>query len=172
MASLRDHSSSYFSYSCSSSSSSSSSASFSSFFTSSSFSYHLVAYLSTYGKWLLFPTNCRFCDKNNHDIWKYSHFQCTKSFIHLFCRPFLYSAPSSLIRGAPDYSTDILYPSFTPKRTGNCIVKDLPKIPIIIYVAAREGVEPTTLRLKVIVSTKASPRPTQVKTSVHKNNII
>ena len=28
------------------------------------------------------------------------------------------------------------------------------------YVAARAGVEPTTLRLKVIVSTKAPPRPT------------
>jgi len=29
------------------------------------------------------------------------------------------------------------------------------------YVAARAGVEPTTLGLKVIVSTKAPPRPTQ-----------
>src|SRR6218665_125813 len=28
------------------------------------------------------------------------------------------------------------------------------------YMAARAGVEPTTLRLKVIVSTKAPPRPT------------
>src|SRR6218665_235845 len=28
------------------------------------------------------------------------------------------------------------------------------------YVAARAGVEPTTLRLKVMVSTKARPRPT------------
>ena len=28
------------------------------------------------------------------------------------------------------------------------------------YLAARAGVEPTTLRLKVIVSTKAPPRPT------------
>src|SRR6218665_1118405 len=28
------------------------------------------------------------------------------------------------------------------------------------YVAAKAGVEPTTLRLKVIVSTKAPPRPT------------
>ena len=28
------------------------------------------------------------------------------------------------------------------------------------YVAARAGVEPTTVRLKVIVSTKAPPRPT------------
>ena len=32
------------------------------------------------------------------------------------------------------------------------------------YVAARAGVEPTTLRLKVIISTKAPPRPT---TSCH-----
>ena len=30
------------------------------------------------------------------------------------------------------------------------------------YVAARAGVEPTTLRLKVIVSTKAPPRPVNV----------
>ena len=43
----------------------------------------------------------------------------------------------------------ILYRSFTPRRTGN-----LPKV------AARAEVEPTTLRLKVIVSTKAPPRPT------------
>ena len=51
----------------------------------------------------------------------------------------------------------ILYRSFTPKRTGNCM-KRLAKGP---YVAARAGVEPTTLQLKVIVSTKAPPRPTR-----------
>src|SRR6218665_1896 len=33
------------------------------------------------------------------------------------------------------------------------------------YVAARAGVEPMTLRLKVIVSTKAPPRPTGATTS-------
>src|SRR6218665_32855 len=34
------------------------------------------------------------------------------------------------------------------------------------YVAARAGVEPTTLRLKVIVSTKAPPRPTHNRYSI------
>src|SRR6218665_667192 len=37
------------------------------------------------------------------------------------------------------------------------------------YVAARAGVEPTTLRLKVIVSTKAPPRPTKA-TLYHKSS--
>src|SRR6218665_792125 len=72
-----------------------------------------------------------------------------------------YSAPSSplLLRGAPDYSTDrLLYRSFTPKRTGNSTAgKGLAQCS---YAAARAGVEPTTLRLKVIVSTKEPPRPT------------
>ena len=48
----------------------------------------------------------------------------------------------------------ILYRSFTPKRTG-------PRS--LLYFAARAGVEPTTLRLKVIDSTNAPPRPTKVK---------
>ena len=47
----------------------------------------------------------------------------------------------------------ILYRSFTPKRTGQGLAQDP-------YAAARAGVEPTTLRLKVIVSTKAPTRPT------------
>src|SRR6218665_2930810 len=54
----------------------------------------------------------------------------------------------------------ILYRSFTPKRTGNCAGKGLAQGR---YVAARAGVEPTTLRLKVIASTKAPPRPTNIR---------
>ena len=48
----------------------------------------------------------------------------------------------------------ILYRSFTPKRT---VGKGLAQGP---YVAARAGVEHTTLRLKAIASTNAPPRPT------------
>src|SRR6218665_2780887 len=51
----------------------------------------------------------------------------------------------------------ILYRSFTPKRTGNCRYKELAPG---TYVTARAGVEPTTLRLKVIASTNAPSRPT------------
>src|SRR6218665_2220408 len=47
----------------------------------------------------------------------------------------------------------ILYRNFTPKRTGNCRYQGP-------YVAARAGVESTTLRLEVIASTDAPPRPT------------
>src|SRR6218665_97934 len=69
-----------------------------------------------------------------------------------------YNAPSSplLLRSAPDYTARILYRSFTPKRTGNCRYKGLAQGP---YVAARAGVKPTTLWLKVIDSTNATPRP-------------
>src|SRR6218665_3903806 len=83
------------------------------------------------------------------------------SFIHSF-RAF-YSAPSSplLLRGAPDYTARILFRSFTPKRTCRELqVKDLPKVPTCM--AARAGVEPTTLRLRVIVSTNAPPNASLV----------
>src|SRR6218665_3314776 len=67
------------------------------------------------------------------------------SFIHSFIQSInhsghFYSAPSSpqLLRGAPDYSIQHGY---------------------ILYRSFRAGVEPTTLWLKVIVSTKAPPRP-------------
>ena len=50
----------------------------------------------------------------------------------------------------------ILYRSIKPKRTAT-VGKELAQGP---YVAARAGVEPTTLRLKVIDSTKAPSRPT------------
>src|SRR6218665_1506183 len=81
-------------------------------------------------------------------------------FIHSFINSGnFYSASSSphLLRGAPDYITRILYRSFKPKRTGNCRLRTCP---MSVHVAARVGVEPTTLRLKVIASTNAPPRPT------------
>jgi len=49
-----------------------------------------------------------------------------------------------------------LYRSFTPKRPQTTAGKGLAQGP---YVMARAGVEPTTLRLKVIDSTKAPSRP-------------
>src|SRR6218665_2425397 len=68
-----------------------------------------------------------------------------------------YSAPSShlLLRDAPDYSMDTVseFHAEAPQATAG---KGLAQGP---YVAARAGVEPTTLRLKVIVSTKAPPHP-------------
>src|SRR6218665_794655 len=69
-----------------------------------------------------------------------------------------YSALSSplLLRGAPDYSTDTVS-EFTRRSAQATAGKGLAQGP---YVAARAGVEPTTLRLKVIVSTKAPLRPT------------
>jgi len=65
----------------------------------------------------------------------------------------LYSAPSSplLLRGDPDYSTNTVSESHAqaPQATAQGP-----------NVAARAGVESTTLRLKVIDSTNATPRPT------------
>src|SRR6218665_2657781 len=75
-------------------------------------------------------------------------------FIHSghFC-----SAPSSslLLRGAPDYSTDTVS-EFHAEAHRQLVGKGLAQGP---YVTARAGVEPTTLRLKVIDSTKAPSRP-------------
>ena len=67
-----------------------------------------------------------------------------------------YSASSSplLLRGAPDYSTDTVS-EFHAEAHRQLLVKAQGP-----YVASRAGVEPTTLRLKVIVSTKAPPHPT------------
>src|SRR6218665_2171096 len=83
------------------------------------------------------------------------------AFIHLFIHSgHFYSAPSSplLLRGAPDYSTDTVSEFHAEAhRQLQVTCKGLAQDP---YVAARAGVEPTTLRLKVIVSTKAPPRPT------------
>src|SRR6218665_165277 len=78
------------------------------------------------------------------------------SFIH---SGHFYSAHSSplLLRGAPDYSTDTVS-EFHAETHRQLQVKDLSKTPDVA--AIEQGVEPTTLRLKVIVSTKAPPRPT------------
>src|SRR6218665_545972 len=69
-----------------------------------------------------------------------------------------YSAPSSppLLRGAPDHSTDTVseFHAKAPQATAG---KGLSQGP---YVTTRAVVEPTTLRLKVIASTKAPPHPT------------
>src|SRR6218665_997748 len=80
------------------------------------------------------------------------------SFIH---SGHFYSAPSSplLLRGAPDYSTDTVSEFRSAQATVQNVSKGLAQGP---YVAARAGVEPTTLRLKVIVSTNAPPRLTIV----------
>src|SRR6218665_3992224 len=71
------------------------------------------------------------------------------SFIH---SGHFYSAPSNpqLLRGAPDYSTDTVS-EFHAEAHNQLKVKDLAKVPT--WRLARAGVEPTTLRLKVIVST-------------------
>jgi len=75
-------------------------------------------------------------------------------FVHSFIHSgHFYSAPSSplLLRGAPDYRVS--------RRSAQAAAgKGLAQGP---YVAARAGVETTTLRLKVIVSTKAPPHPTR-----------
>ena len=110
------------------------------------------------------------------------------SLIHSFIHSGqFYSAPSSplLLRGAPDYSTDTVS-KFHSEAHRQLQVQDLHKVPTIqyntnqiynarkvtpkcesearkTYVAARAGVEPTTHRLKVIVSTKAPPRPTNIR---------
>src|SRR6218665_48889 len=81
-------------------------------------------------------------------------------FIYIYIYSFIhsghfYSAPSNplLLRGAPDYSTDTVS-EFHDETHRQLQVKDLPNV------AAQAGVEPTTLRLKVIVSTKTPPHPT------------
>ena len=86
----------------------------------------------------------------------YQETQLTKarSFIHFV---HFYSSPSSplLLRDAPDYCTDAVS-EFHPEAHRQLLVKDLLKVPT--WRLERES-EPTTLRLKVIVSTKAPPRP-------------
>src|SRR6218665_3866062 len=78
------------------------------------------------------------------------------SFIHSFILA-ISIAPLQVIYHSEALPTTarILYRSFTPKRPGNC--KGLAQGP---YVTARAGVEPTTLRLRVIASTNAPSRPT------------
>ena len=78
-------------------------------------------------------------------------------FIHSFGH--FYSAPSSplLLRGAPDYSTDTVSEFHAEAHRQATVGKGLAQGP---YMAARAGVEPTTLRLKAIDSTKAPACPT------------
>src|SRR6218665_484878 len=83
----------------------------------------------------------------------------TSYIIHSFIHSgHFYSAPSSPIplRGAPDYTTDTVSElhAEAPQASAG---KGLAQGP---YVTARAGVEPTTLRLIVIDSTKAPSRPT------------
>src|SRR6218665_1348155 len=82
------------------------------------------------------------------------------SFIHSFI-PAISIAPLQVFyhSEALPATARILYRSFTPKaRSAQATAgKGLAQGP---YVTARAGVEPTTLRLKVIDSTKAPSRPT------------
>ena len=77
------------------------------------------------------------------------------TFIHSFILAISIAPPSSLLllRGAPDYSTNTVSEFHAEATVG----KGLAQGPCV---AARAGVEPTTLRLKVIASTNAPPRPT------------
>src|SRR6218665_125931 len=82
------------------------------------------------------------------------------SFIHSFIHSFIPAisiAPLQVLYHSEALPTTakILYRSFTPKRTG-IAGKGLAQGP---YVTARAGVESTTLRLKVIDSTKVPSRP-------------
>src|SRR6218665_1512323 len=83
---------------------------------------------------------------------------CIHSLIH---SDHFYSAPSSplLLRGAPDYSTDTVSEFHVEAHsgTGNCREMTCPRS---LRGGYRAGVEPSTFRLKVVVSTKAPPRPT------------
>src|SRR6218665_1731340 len=80
-----------------------------------------------------------------------------RQFIHSFI-PAISIAPLQVLYYSEALPTTarILYRSFTPKRTATA-GKGLAQGP---YMAARAGVEPTTLRLRVIASTNAPPCPT------------
>src|SRR6218665_3916362 len=95
---------------------------------------------------------------------------CIHSFIHSFIRA-ISIAPLQVLYYSEALPTTarILYRSFTPMRKGNCISKGLAHGS---YVRARAGVEPTTPRLKVIVSTKALPRSTIPTTNSNNDNTI
>src|SRR6218665_811697 len=79
-------------------------------------------------------------------------------FIHLFILA-ISIAPLQVLYYSEALPTTarILYRSFTPKRKAT-VGKGLAQGP---YVAARAGVEPTTLQLKVITSTNAPPHPVE-----------
>src|SRR6218665_987573 len=88
----------------------------------------------------------------------YTYVMGVFSFIHTFI-PAISVAPLQVLYYSEALPTTarILYRSYTPKRTANCRYRTCPRSLRGGYIA---GVELTTLRLKVIVSTKASPRPT------------
>src|SRR6218665_598289 len=77
-------------------------------------------------------------------------------FIHFVNSGHFYSAPSSplLLRGTPDYCSTDTVSEFHAEAHRATVGKGLAQGP---YMAARAGVEPTTLRLKAIDSTKAPP---------------
>ena len=87
-------------------------------------------------------------------LW-YIKYIAINSFIH---SGHFYSAPSSPLplRGAPDYSTDTVSEFHAEAHRQQTVGKGLAQGP---YVTARAGVEPTTLRLKVVDSTKVPSRP-------------
>src|SRR6218665_208446 len=80
--------------------------------------------------------------------------------IHSFIHSAISIAPLQVLYYSEALPTTarILYRRFTPKRKAT-VGKGLAQGP---YMAARAGVEPTTLRLKAIDSTKAPPCPTYV----------
>src|SRR6218665_1317452 len=85
--------------------------------------------------------------------------------IHSSISGHFYSASSSplLLRSAPDYIKHGYYIGVSRRSAHATVSKGLAQDP---YVAARAGVEPTSLRLKVIASANAPPRPTNRPTIV------
>ena len=81
----------------------------------------------------------------------FEQIKSTNSFIYSFI-PAISIAPLQVLYHSEALPTTarILYRSFTPKRPQATADKGLAQGP---YVAARAGAEPTTLRLRVIVST-------------------
>src|SRR6218665_3104968 len=86
-------------------------------------------------------------------VWCSGNSPVFHSFIH---SGHFYSTPSSPIplSGAPDYSTDTVSEFHAEAQA--TAGKGLAQGP---YVTARAGIEPTTLRLRVIASTNAPSRP-------------
>src|SRR6218665_3591559 len=84
-------------------------------------------------------------------------YSSSKSFIHSFIHfGHFYSVPTTQRRSRLQHGYCIGVSRRSAQATaGNELAQGL-------YVAARAGVEPTTLQLKVIVSTKAPPCPTIV----------
>src|SRR6218665_1971118 len=82
-------------------------------------------------------------------------------FMQSFILAISIAPPSSnlLLRGAPDYSTDTVsvLSELHAEANRQLFSKGLAQGP---YVAARAGIEPTTLRLRVIDLTNTPPRPT------------